>query len=75
MIASISSLMAFPPLSGLRYLDPGTGSYLLQILIAAGMSLLFILGMFRKRIAAFFSRLLGRKPADPGQDAGKSDDE
>jgi hypothetical protein len=75
MIAPFFSLMAFPPVHGLFYLDPGTGSYLLQILLAAGMSLLFFLGIFRKKIAAFFFRLLGRPPADHGQDDGNSDDD
>jgi hypothetical protein len=65
------ALNAFPPARGLLYLDPGTGSFLLQILIAAGMSVLFVIGLFRKKIGEFFSRLLGRKPADP---AGADDD-
>jgi hypothetical protein len=65
MIFSILSLFTAPPVRGLPYLDPGTGSFLLQILIAAGMSVLFVIGVFRKKLAAFFSRLLGRKPADP----------
>ena len=74
MTAFILPLIAVPPADALLYLDPGTGSYLLQILIAAGMSVLLVLGMFRKKIAAFFSRLLGRKPA-PSGDGEKSDDE
>jgi hypothetical protein len=64
-------LSAIPPARGLLYLDPGSGSILLQILIAAGMSVLFVLGLFRKKIADFFSRLLGRKTADA---AGADDD-
>jgi len=31
-------MLAPDPAGGLLYLDPGTGSFLLQILIAAGMS-------------------------------------
>jgi hypothetical protein len=75
MIAPLASLIASPPASVLPYLDPGTGSYLLQILIAAGLSAASVLYLLRKRIAAFFSRLLGRRPAEPGKDAGPSDDE
>jgi hypothetical protein len=73
MLESIHALAASQPARGLMYLDPGTGSYLLQILIAAGMSVLFVVGMFRKRIADFFGRLFCRKPADPS--AGDSSDD
>lgn len=63
------------PARGLLYLDPGSGSILLQILIAAGMSVLFVLGLFRKKIADFFSRLLGRKAADAAGTGDDSDDD
>jgi hypothetical protein len=71
----IASLFTAPPVRSLPYLDPGTGSFLLQILIAAGMSVLFVLSLFRKKLAAFFSRLLGGKPADPARKSDESDDE
>jgi hypothetical protein len=75
MIVLLSSLIASAPARVLPYLDPGTGSYLLQILIAAGLSAVSVLYLLRKRIAGFFSRLLGRRPAETGKDTGKSDDE
>jgi hypothetical protein len=75
MLHSIASLAASHPERGLLYLDPGTGSFLLQIIIAAGMSVVFVFGVFRKKISAFFGRLFGRKPADPSQEAGASDDD
>ncbi len=75
MNLAIASLFLTPPVRGLLYLDPGTGSFLLQILIAAGMSVLFVIGLFRKKLAAFFSRLLGRKPADPAREGEESDDD
>jgi hypothetical protein len=68
-------LLSFPPVRGLPYLDPGTGSFLLQILIAAGMSIVFVIGLFRKKLAAFFSRLLGRKPADEARADEDADDD
>jgi hypothetical protein len=70
-----AALFSSPPARGLPYLDPGTGSFLLQILIAAGMSVLFVIGLFRKKLAAFFSRLLGRKPADSLHSDEDSDDD
>jgi hypothetical protein len=75
MFESILPLTTSHPTSGLLYLDPGTGSILLQILIAAGMSVLFVFGMFRKKISVFFARLFGRKPADPSQTSNASDDD
>jgi hypothetical protein len=63
------------PARRLLYLDPGSGSFLLQILIAAGMSVLFVLGLFRKKIADFFSRLLGRKTAGEAGAGDDSDDD
>jgi hypothetical protein len=47
------------------YLDPGSGSYFLQLLIASLMGGLFALGVFRKKVIAFFRRLI----------SGRSDDE
>jgi hypothetical protein len=37
------------------YIDPGTGSYVLQILIAAFLGVTFAIKMFWQRIKSFFS--------------------
>jgi hypothetical protein len=48
-----------------QYLDPGSGSYLLQLLIASALGALFTLGVYWKRVKGFFARLVGRqKDAD-----------
>ena len=53
------------PGRALAYLDPGTGSYLFQILIAALVGGLFAVKIFWGRISAFFSGLFGKgKKAD-----------
>jgi uncharacterized membrane protein AbrB (regulator of aidB expression) len=39
------------------YIDPGTGSIMLQVLIGILFGLLFSLKMFWKRIKSFFKRL------------------
>jgi len=75
MLHSIASLAASHPGHGLLYLDPGTGSFLLQIIIAAGMSVVFVIGVFRKKITAFFGRLFGKKSAGPSPEGGASDDD
>ena len=43
------------------YVDPGSGSYLFQILIAGGMAVLYGIKHFWSKIRFFFSTLLGRQ--------------
>ncbi len=74
MLLSFTSLITLST-GGHAYLDPGTGSYLLQIVLAAIMSGLFLFSVFRKRLTAFFRRLFGRAPADPAQDNAQRDDD
>jgi hypothetical protein len=54
------------------YLDPGTGSYILQILIAALFGALFMLKVFWGRIVGFFSKSSSEEAEasveEPGQD-------
>ncbi len=54
----------FTTISGiiLAYLDPGSGSYLIQILIAALLGGGFAIKAFWKQISAFFRKLF-KKPA------------
>jgi hypothetical protein len=48
----------------LAYLDPGSGSYLIQILIAAALGGAFAIRAFWKQIAGFFAKLFGVKKDD-----------
>jgi len=43
------------------YLDPGTGSYIVQLIIAALCGGFFAIKMFWKNIVAFFSKLFSKK--------------
>jgi hypothetical protein len=54
------------------YIDPGTGSYILQIVIAGLVGAAFTLKIFWKRILIFFSRGASKKGAkeDPSDDDG-----
>ena len=57
------------------YLDPGTGSYILQILIAGLVGMLFMLKVFWGRIVGFFSKSSSESEAtiqEPGQDTTSS---
>lgn len=46
------------------YLDPGSGSFFLQLLIASLLGGLFVLKAYWTRIKAFFSRLFSKSPPD-----------
>lgn len=46
------------------YLDPGTGSYLLQLLIAGLLGALFVIKMFFFRIKETLKRLFSRGTSD-----------
>ncbi len=48
-------LVIFPPRSAHAYIDPGTGSYILQIVIAGIAAGAFAIKMFWRRIRALFS--------------------
>ena len=43
------------------YIDPGTGSMLVQAAIAAVAAASVSIGVFRRRLRSFFGRLFGRK--------------
>jgi hypothetical protein len=63
------SIHLFAPLKKeLAYLDPGTGSFLLQLLLATALGGLFMVKTFWKRIKNFFIRLFtGQKPVEETQ--------
>jgi hypothetical protein len=71
----ISSPISLPWINGVLYLDPGTGSVILQAVIAVFMSVLFFIGLFRKRLAALLSRLFRNPSADSPKSSGRPDDE
>ncbi len=48
------------------YIDPGTGSYVLQVAIAFLVGLAFSIKVFWKKIAAFLQKLFARKTSNGG---------
>jgi len=54
--------------SASAYIDPGTGSYVLQIAIAFLVGLAFSIKVFWKKIVAFLRRAFAAKKGD-GEDA------
>lgn len=47
------------------YLDPGSGSFILQLLLAALVGSLFLIKSYWKRLGVFFRRLLRRGEDHP----------
>lgn len=43
------------------YLDPGTGSYIFQLLLAGIVGLAFVIKVFWSRIKGFFTRVFSKK--------------
>lgn len=48
----------------LAYLDPGSGSYFVQLVLASLMGALFVLGVYRKKVTDFFRNLFSKRKAD-----------
>ncbi|MFC1656883.1 hypothetical protein ACFL14_02920 [Patescibacteria group bacterium] len=57
MLVSIAVLV---PLKAYAYLDPGTGSYIVQILLAGLFGVLFAIKLFWTNIKLFFMKLFGK---------------
>ena len=47
------------------YLDPGTGSFLIQFLLAGLFGIIVSIGIFWRSLISWFSRLLGKKKDEP----------
>jgi len=60
----LTSLLLALPSTAHAYLDPGTGSYVVQLLIGGLLGGLFALGVFWRRVLAFFKRLFRRGSSD-----------
>ena len=56
----LSSLLASVFARPVQYLDPGSGSYLLQLLIAGILGALFALRLYWRQVKGFFLKLLKR---------------
>jgi len=57
---SLFSTLARPQ----AYLDPGSGSYIVQLLLASLMGGLFVLGVYRRKVTDFFRNLFSKDKTD-----------
>jgi membrane protease YdiL (CAAX protease family) len=66
--AVITGLLLLTPGQAHAYLDPGSGSYIFQLLLAALVGALFAIRIYWGRIKSFFQKLLSKE-------TGESEDE
>jgi hypothetical protein len=57
------------PARARAYIDPGTGSYIFQVLLGAFLGMLFALKVFWRRMMQFFKRLFNRRATAGRPDA------
>ena len=57
VLLSVLAAAAFPPAAH-AYLDPGTGSVMVQLTIGAVLACAMTFKLWRRRLAGFFGRLL-----------------
>ena len=60
-LALLAMALFFFPAQAHAYLDPGTGSYFIQIALAAIVGALFAVRLFWGRIKAFFRKLFSKE--------------
>ena len=57
-----------PVLEQSAYLDPGSGSFLIQLLVAALLGGLFLLKTYWRKVTGFFTRLFSRGKSTQDED-------
>lgn len=65
LIGFLWASLAFPK-NSYAYLDPGSGSYLLQLLIAGLLAASFTVKSFWRNVLGFFTGLFSKKKKDAG---------
>jgi drug/metabolite transporter (DMT)-like permease len=63
--AALALVLFILPAQAHAYLDPGTGSYLLQIALAAIVGTLFAIRLFWGRIKSFLRNLFSKQEKEP----------
>ena len=68
IVVLCAAFVLMPQRDALAYIDPGTGSFILQMLIAGLVGSAFALKLFWRRIVGFFSGLRRKAPQGEGND-------
>ena len=67
-VLGIFSAYLSPLTRGHYYLDPGSGSYLIQLLIATLLGGAFMLRTYWTKISSFIRRIFGKEPGPEADD-------
>jgi hypothetical protein len=65
VVAAMTAALALLANPAEAYLDPGTGSYVFQMVVAAVVSAGFVVRAYWHRVRGFFSRRERSRPASP----------
>jgi len=60
-VYATADIVAFDQLGRAYYIDPGTGSIIIQVLIGAVVGGLALIGVYRVRVKNFFTNLLRKR--------------
>ena len=63
-IAVFAAGLFAPPARELAYLDPGSGSFIIQLLIAGAVGAAFAIRMYWKKIKASVLEMMGKAPEE-----------
>jgi len=63
-----SLVLAVVSANAYAYIDPGTGSYILQIVMAAFFTAIFAIGVYWQKFKAFVFSRFGRRKDDATKD-------
>lgn len=67
IVSFLLILLIITPEPAQAYLDPGSGSFIIQILIAGIVSMAFFIRNFWSQITGFITNLFKRPPSDEEQ--------
>ncbi len=68
LLTLITAILILYPSSAEAYLDPGAGSYILQMLLAGALGAIFTVKLYFQKIKSFFKDLLGKDKEDDEPD-------
>jgi len=66
-LAVLALFYLISPQKAYAYLDPGTGSYILQLIIATALGAAFAIKVYWKKIKTFFANRSSKRPRE-GED-------
>jgi hypothetical protein len=70
VLSTTAAILLYSP-PALAYVDPGSGTLIIQLLVAAGVGAMFYFRQFREKVKSLFTR----RGRDAGQEANSVEDD